>query len=66
MMRTKYRDTVTTLLAFAVPLIFSGILQQLYHWADAFIVGQVLGQCFLKQSQYTILFSGWKLRFAER
>ena len=44
MMRTRYRDTVTTLLTFAVPLIFSGILQQLYHWADAFIVGQVLGE----------------------
>lgn len=27
------------LVLFALPLIFSGILQQLYSWADAFIVG---------------------------
>lgn len=32
-----------TLISFSVPLIFSGLLQQLYNWADAFIVGNVEG-----------------------
>ena len=32
------------LVAFSAPLIMSGVLQQLYNWADAFIVGHVLGQ----------------------
>ena len=32
------------LVKFSLPLIFSGILQQLYNWADAFIVGNVLGE----------------------
>ena len=27
------------LIAFSVPLILSGLLQQLYSWADAFIIG---------------------------
>ena len=33
-----------TLIAFSLPLIFSGILQQLYSWADAFIVGHAEGE----------------------
>ena len=33
-----------TLVKFSLPLIFSGILQQLYNWADAFIVGNVEGE----------------------
>lgn len=36
-----------TLLRFSLPLIFSGILQQLYNWADAFIVGNVEGEAAL-------------------
>lgn len=31
------------LIEFSIPLILSGILQQLYSWADAFIVGNVEG-----------------------
>lgn len=30
-----------TLILFSIPLILSGLLQQLYSWADAFIVGNV-------------------------
>ena len=32
------------LFLFSVPLILSGILQQLYNWADAFIVGHFVGE----------------------
>lgn len=36
-----------TLIQFSLPLMFSGILQQLYNWADAFIVGNVVGELAL-------------------
>lgn len=36
-----------TLMKFSLPLILSGILQQLYNWADAFIVGNVEGELAL-------------------
>ena len=36
-----------TLIRFSLPLILSGILQQLYNWADAFIVGNVEGELAL-------------------
>lgn len=36
-----------TLILFSIPLIFSGLLQQLYSWADAFIVGNVEGEAAL-------------------
>ncbi|WP_338148989.1 MATE family efflux transporter [Dysosmobacter acutus] len=36
-----------TLIQFSLPLILSGILQQLYNWADAFIVGNVEGELAL-------------------
>lgn len=32
------------LVAFSVPLALSGLLQQLYSWADSFIVGNIEGQ----------------------
>lgn len=32
------------LLFFSLPLIFSGILQQLYNWTDAFLVGHFVGE----------------------
>jgi len=35
------------LITFSVPLILSGILQQLYSWADAFIVGNIEGEMAL-------------------
>lgn len=35
------------LIRFSLPLILSGILQQLYNWADAFIVGNVEGELAL-------------------
>ena len=34
---------VRALIEFSIPLILSGILQQLYSWADAFIVGNMEG-----------------------
>ena len=35
----KHKDIIKELITFSLPLILSGILQQLYSWADAFIVG---------------------------
>ena len=35
------------LISFSLPLILSGLLQQLYNWADAFIVGNVEGELAL-------------------
>lgn len=36
-----------TLAEFSIPLILSGVLQQLYSWADAFIVGNIEGEAAL-------------------
>lgn len=38
---------VRTLAAFTVPLILSGLLQQVFNWVDAFIVGNVEGELAL-------------------
>lgn len=35
------------LISFSLPLILSGLLQQLYSWADAFIVGNAQGEAAL-------------------
>ena len=32
------------LIRFSIPLVLSGLLQQLYAWADAFIVGNLVGE----------------------
>lgn len=40
-------NIAATLFRFSLPLILSGILQQLYNWADAFIVGNVEGELAL-------------------
>lgn len=40
-------NLVCTLISFSLPLICSGLLQQLYSWADAFIVGNVEGELSL-------------------
>lgn len=48
-MKTKQSlgTIIKELIAFSMPLIFSGMLQQLYNWADAFIVGNVSGELSL-------------------
>lgn len=51
-MERKYKDNksnriTSALIRFSLPLILSGILQQLYSWADAFIVGNVEGEVAL-------------------
>lgn len=33
-----------TLIRFSIPLVLSGVLQQMYAWADAFIVGNLVGE----------------------
>ena len=38
---------VKTLVLFTVPLILSGLLQQIFNWVDAFIVGNVEGELAL-------------------
>lgn len=35
------------LTAFSLPLIFSGLLQQLFNWVDALIVGNIIGEAAL-------------------
>ena len=39
-----YGGIARELIGFSMPLILSGVLQQLYNWVDAFIVGHVEGQ----------------------
>ncbi len=40
-------NLIKTLILFTVPLILSGLLQQLFNWVDAFIVGNVEGELAL-------------------
>ena len=46
-LHAKNRSLARALIAFSVPLILSGLLQQLYSWADAFIVGNIEGEAAL-------------------
>lgn len=39
-----YGNAAVIMLRFSIPLILSGLLQQLYLWADAFIVGHFIGE----------------------
>jgi len=41
------RSIALILIRFSLPLIFSGILQQLYSWVDAYIVGNIVGETAL-------------------
>ena len=43
----SYKSIALSLVAFSLPLILSGVLQQLYSWADAFIVGNTEGSAAL-------------------
>lgn len=55
------------LISFSLPLILSGLLQQLYSWADAFIVGNAQGEAALAAigattslfSLFTMLITGF-------
>ena len=42
--KTKQDSIAAALIKFCTPLILSGILQQLYNWVDAFIVGNINGE----------------------
>jgi len=42
--KIKQENIAVTLVKFCTPLILTGILQQLYNWVDAFIVGNVIGE----------------------
>lgn len=54
MNNSKSQTNLTkTLIMFTVPLILSGVLQQLYNWVDAFIVGNVLGEAALAANGVT-------------
>ena len=41
------KKIVMRLITFSVPLILSGLLQQLFNWVDALIVGNILGETAL-------------------
>lgn len=43
----KTAEDVRTLLSFTIPLILSGLFQQIFNWVDAFIVGNVEGELAL-------------------
>ena len=45
--QTRRESIAFALVKFSLPLILAGILQQLYNWADAFIVGNVDGELSL-------------------
>lgn len=47
MKEDSYKSIALSLVAFSLPLILSGVLQQLYSWADAFIVGNTEGSAAL-------------------
>ena len=40
-------NLIKTLILFTVPLILSGLLQQMFNWVDAFIVGNIEGELAL-------------------
>ena len=40
----SFMGVVRAMARFSLPLILSGVLQQLYSWADAFVVGNVAGE----------------------
>ena len=44
---TRTKHILKKLIAFSVPLILSGLLQQLFNWVDALIVGNILGETAL-------------------
>ena len=41
------KEIIKSLISFSLPLILSGVLQQLYNWVDAFIVGNANGEISL-------------------
>ncbi len=43
----SYGQALKKLAAFSIPLILSGLLQQLFNWVDALIVGNFLGETAL-------------------
>lgn len=46
-MNKELKPIIVSLIRFSIPLILSGILQQLYNWVDAFILGNVEGELAL-------------------
>ncbi len=38
------KSILRKLVVFSVPLILSGLLQQLFNWVDALIVGNIIGE----------------------
>lgn len=44
---TSSRQVLKKLVIFSVPLILSGLLQQLFNWVDALIIGNFLGETAL-------------------
>ena len=44
---TSTKHILKKLVGFSIPLILSGLLQQLFNWVDALIVGNILGETAL-------------------
>ncbi len=45
--RNTSKQILKKLIAFSIPLILSGLLQQLFNWVDALIVGNIIGETAL-------------------
>lgn len=56
--RLMNKKLTKALISFSLPLILSGLLQQLYNWADAFIVGNIEGEVALAAIGATSVVSG--------
>ena len=55
------KEIASSLIKFSLPLILSSILQQLYGWIDALIVGNVAGEISLAAIGSTTAFTGFYL-----
>lgn len=45
--KSTTKNVVKALLIFTIPLVLSGLFQQLFNWVDAFIVGNTEGELAL-------------------
>lgn len=46
-MKNSSKQILNKLISFSIPLILSGLLQQLFNWVDALIVGNIIGETAL-------------------
>jgi Na+-driven multidrug efflux pump len=62
MREIQKQSAAKDLLLFSIPLVLSGVLHQLYNWADAFIVGHAEGDLALAAVGATAVLVGFLLK----